>query len=177
MSKCQEARARMSFNFPSFHVNRRTMTTTTKPWHHSSSMDPNDIAKCALHHYHHVLIQRKASIRRRMDHFCRHCRLLPLITSWRWFPVPRAPNVPHWVQTDGSLRDTHAEVLCRRGLLQVLLQEVATQNLRLLEPSTEKIPTNSVPTRPCTCMSAQVPVAMLPFIQPKGGNEVYRCQD
>jgi tRNA-specific adenosine deaminase 1 len=109
-------------------------------------VDPNDIAKCALHHYHDVLSRGKPRSGDEWTIFAAivaSCSFVRKVVSCATGTKCTTLGPGGW-----TLRDTHAEVVCRRGLLHVLLEEVASQNLRLLEHTRD----NSYQLRPDTTL-------------------------
>lgn len=95
------------------------------------AVDPNDVSKCALDHYDHVLSKGKP---RSGDEWTIYAAIVAASIS-RMEVVSCATGTKcTTVGPEGwTLRDTHAEVLCRRGLLRVLLQEISEKKLQLLE--------------------------------------------
>jgi len=100
----------------------------------NNSVVPNDIAECALHHYHHNLTRGKP---RCGDEWTIYAAIVAASFPSTLKVVTCATGTKcTTVGPEGwVLRDSHAEVLCRRGLIRVLLQETTTGNLRLLETS------------------------------------------
>jgi tRNA-specific adenosine deaminase 1 len=89
----------------------------------SAKVDPNDIAKCALHHYHNKLSRGKP---RPEDEWTIYAAIVAAhdddgslhVISCATGSKCTTVGPDGWV-----LRDSHAEVLCRRGLIRLLLQE------------------------------------------------------
>lgn len=94
----------------------------------------NDIANCALHHYHYCMSKGKprsgdewtvyAAIVAASYSATMQLKVVSCATGTKCTTV----GPEGWI-----LRDCHAEVLCRRGLTRVLLEEISENKLHLLE--------------------------------------------
>ena len=84
------------------------------------TVDPNDIAKCALHHYHHHLSRGKP---RSEDEWTIYAAIVAAHHDNSLDVISCATGSKcTTVGPDGwVLRDCHAEVLCKRGLIRLLL--------------------------------------------------------
>lgn len=98
----------------------------------NASVDPNDIAKCALYHYQHNLSRGKP---RRSDEWTIYAAIVAHQNSTLQVVSCATGTKCTTVGPEGwVLRDSHAEVMCRRGLVRELLQETAAEGkLQLLE--------------------------------------------
>ena len=98
----------------------------------NASVDPNKVARCAQHHYYNNLSRGKP---RSGDEWTVYAAIVAASPSDRLHVLTCATGTKcTTVGPDGwVLRDSHAEVLCRRGLIRELLIETSQGNLRLLE--------------------------------------------
>jgi tRNA-specific adenosine deaminase 1 len=108
-------------------------TTDDKADHDGAKVDPNDIAKCALHHYRNKLSRGKPRPEDEWTVYAAIVAAAPDDGSLHVLSCATGSKCTT-VGPDGwVLRDSHAEVLCRRGLIRLLLLQEQEGKLQLLE--------------------------------------------